>query len=363
MNEHMFKSVQIKNIFTDLGPSINFMDMNVMPYYQVATTMHKLGLACTNGTLNNPVFQRFLASGAKFDLIILDIFLSEAFYGLGHHFNAPMIGLSTFGASKWTTDLVGTPLFPSYVPHTFTGYSDRMSFFERLRNSAIYWFDDIIMPISYYHIQERMYKQHFPGANKPSFTELKKNISLVLLNSHFTLGFPRPYAPNMIEVGGLHISQDVKPLPNDLQTFLDGATNGAIYFSMGSNVKSAMFTPEKLSSIVNVFQRFSNIRILLKGEEADLPKLPGHILVRSWFPQEAILAHPNVKAFVTHGGLLSTTETIHFGIPIIGIPLFGDQCLNMAYAERAGFGIKIDLNDLNEARLYSAVDDILNNTK
>lgn len=40
-----------------------------------------------------------------------------------------------------------------------------------------------------------------------------------------------------------------KPLPNDLKTFLDGAKDGAIYFSLGSNLQSAQL-PTKL---INIF--------------------------------------------------------------------------------------------------------------
>lgn len=77
-------------------------------------TMFDYGIVMTNITLSHPRFQRFLQSDAEFDVIVMDIVTSEALVGLGHHFKAPAI---VFAASKWTTDLVGSPniLYAAYV--------------------------------------------------------------------------------------------------------------------------------------------------------------------------------------------------------------------------------------------------------
>lgn len=72
------------------------------------TEIYEMGITITNYTLNHPATMKLLASGEKFDLIIVECFISEALFGIGQHFNAPVIALSTFGASKWTTDLVGS---------------------------------------------------------------------------------------------------------------------------------------------------------------------------------------------------------------------------------------------------------------
>lgn len=74
------------------------------------------------------------------------------------------------------------------------------------------------------------------------------------------------------------------------------------------------------------------------------------------------LAHPNVVLFITHGGLLSMTESIHFGIPIIAIPIFGDQFMNAERAVKKGFAKKVDLNLLMADNLKEAIKDMLRNT-
>jgi glucuronosyltransferase len=58
--------------------------------------------------------------------------------------------------------------------------------------------------------------------------------------------------------------------------------------------------------------------------------------VRSWLPQQDILAHKNVKVFVTHGGLFSLLEGLHYGTKMVGLPLATDQFANMGRAKVGG---------------------------
>jgi len=67
------------------------------------------------------------------------------------------------------------------------------------------------------------------------------------------------------------------------------------------------------------------------------------------------LGHPNCKLFITHGGLGGTTEAIYHGVPMVGIPMFGDQPLNMGKAEKAGYALAIDYSDVSEETLYKAI--------
>lgn len=73
----------------------------------------------------------------------------------------------------------------------------------------------------------------------------------------------------------------------------------------------------------------------------------------------SISAHPNTILFITHGGGLSTTETIHFGKPIIGIPVFGDQFNNIVRAVKKGFAKKVDLSYSLVEDLEESINDVL----
>lgn len=46
----------------------------------------------------------------------------------------------------------------------------------------------------------------------------------------------------------------------------------------------------------------------------------------TWLPPLIdLLAHPKMKLLMTHGGLYSNQETVWNGVPLIGLPIFGDQ--------------------------------------
>lgn len=333
--------------------------------WNLMSALFDFGIMFTNATLNHPRFVEFLHSDAQYDVVIVEVFLSEALLALGHHFNAPVIGVSTFGASKWTTDLVGTPIIPSYIPHTFNGLSDRMTFAERATNLLYYWYEAIAISTLYTPRQQDLLDKYFPGENVPTIEELKRNVSLVLLNTHVTLGVPRPYAPNMIEVGGMHIDRDVKPLPANLKKFLDEAKDGAIFFSLGSNVRFSAMPAESKAAVLNAFQEYPNMRLLMKLDVNAL--VPSHkasdVLILSWVPQQSVLAHPNVKLFVTHGGLLSTMESIYFGKPVVGIPIFGDQHLNMKLATLAGYGESLPYEGFTEIKFKETLHKVLSNPR
>lgn len=74
-------------------------------------------------------------------------------------------------------------------------------------------------------------------------------------------------------------------------------------------------------------------------------------------------AHPNTKAFISHGGLLGTIEAVYHGVPIIGIPIFGDQHNNIKRATDHGFALGISLDDITEESFSYVLDQILNNPR
>lgn len=70
-----------------------------------------------------------------------------------------------------------------------------------------------------------------------------------------------------------------------------------------------------------------------------------------------------MKGFITHGGLLSITEAVYYGVPFVGFPGFGDQHYNLINAARRGIGIKLDLNELTEENFEKAIRAILENAR
>lgn len=335
-------------------------DQNI---YDKISVLHEMGLFITNFTLYHPRITEFLARpDQQFDLVICEYFLNEAMLGFGQHFGAPVIAFSTFGASPMTIDMVGSPAPLSYIPYFMLPLTNKMTFAERLENTLATALDYLLY-IGHLQRQEQIYEDVFPGRIKPKFDAVRKNVSLVLLNQHFSTSFPVPYVPNMVDVGGIHINRaEAKPLPDKMRQFVEEATHGVVYFSMGSNIQSANLPVKTRDALLEAFAKLKQ-RVLWKWEVPDLPGKPDNVLISSWFPQDDILAHPNVRLFITHGGLLSTMESIYHGVPVIGIPIFGDQTLNMKRAANAGFGLMINFKNLTETSISWALNEILENDK
>lgn len=101
----------------------------------------------------------------------------------------------------------------------------------------------------------------------------------------------------------------------------------------------------------------------MKWESDNLEGKPDNVLIGKWLPQDDILAHKNVKLFISHGGLGSAVESKYHGVPIVGIPLFGDQESNVELIMKEGWAVKVDLATLSEESLYNGISEVLNNPK
>ncbi|XP_062549713.1 UDP-glycosyltransferase UGT5-like [Armigeres subalbatus] len=316
------------------------------------------GLADTtcNFVLKHPKVASLMKSDQQFDAVIVESFMTESIYGLAQHFNAPLIVFSTLGSNLWTNGLVGASAPFSTVAHLMLGLTDQMNFWERMLNTVVGISEQIYYEAVYLRRQKRFYDEAFPQASM-SFEQQLKNTSLVLLNQHFAIGSARSYPPNMVEVGGIHIRK-IQPLPEDLKQFLDEAPFGVIYFCMGSHIQSKHFPRNKRDIFLKVFSKLKQ-KVLWKYEDSSIQDVPRNVLIRSWMPQNDILAHPNVKMFITHGGLLGTMEALYHGKPIIGIPIFGDQLMNVEKAVRSGYGLQLDYEAISETNVERVIGTLL----
>ena len=65
--------------------------------------------------------------------------------------------------------------------------------------------------------------------------------------------------------------------------------------------------------------------------------------------------HPKVKLFITQGGLQSTDEAITAGVPLIGLPMLGDQWFNVEKYVHFKIGVQLDLETLTEEQFSNAI--------
>ena len=61
--------------------------------------------------------------------------------------------------------------------------------------------------------------------------------------------------------------------------------------------------------------------------------------------------YPEVDLVISHGGNNTVTETLHFGKPLIILPLFWDQYENAQRIDELGFGVRLDAYGFTDAEL------------
>lgn len=162
---------------------------------------------------------------------------------------------------------------------------------------------------------------------------------------------------NVVEIGGIHIKSKRKTLPQDLQDILDNAEHGVVYVSWGSIINSRGMSLDKQKEIVNAFKSLPQT-VLWKWQNNTLTATAKNVHIRSWLPQIDILCHPNVKVFMSHGGMMGVNEGVYCGTPIIVTPFYGDQYLNGAALVYRGMAKILHYNQLTEDNIVDAIQQV-----
>ncbi|KAH8263753.1 hypothetical protein KR044_013417, partial [Drosophila immigrans] len=301
----------------------------------------------------------------KYDLLVLGYLINDFHLGIAAKLQVPVI-LSWVGLPlAFVDDSVGNIYDPAYVPIvslvTDTN-TQSTGLWWRMRNFCT-WMMLKTAGLGFEFAMTLYYNQAFGNdSSMPSYDEVKQRVSLLFYNYHsHSEGPVRPTVPQSIEIGGIQIKEQPDPLPKELAEILDNASDGAIFFSLGTNVKSTFFEPQVIETIYNVLSR-QPLRVIWKWDD-QVPR-PGNapnIYFHNWLPQDDILAHPNTKLFITHAGKGGVAEAQYHGVPMLALPVFGDQPGNAQQMVNAGFGISMDLLKLTEESLEKGIDEVINN--
>jgi MGT family glycosyltransferase len=138
-------------------------------------------------------------------------------------------------------------------------------------------------------------------------------------------------------------------VPKDLEG--DG---GLIYLSLGSLGAADVTLMQRL---IDLLATTRHRVVVSMGPRADQLKLAANMTGAAMVPQTSII--PLVDLVITHGGNNTTTETLHFGKPMIVLPLFWDQYDNAQRVAELGFGRRLPTYSFSDAEFLGAVDELL----
>lgn len=150
----------------------------------------------------------------NFDLLIVEWGMAPCVYPLYLRSNKSMMGILSLSMGAESHVAIGSTSNFAFVPELFFPYTDHMTFPQRLRNgifhSLVFLYAQVVM-----WDQDAVVKKYF-GEDTPSLSDIRKDVALVLTNTHPTVFYPRPMAQNVIPIGGppFHLEgRAVQPLP------------------------------------------------------------------------------------------------------------------------------------------------------
>uniref|UniRef100_A0A3Q2LG39 UDP-glucuronosyltransferase n=1 Tax=Equus caballus TaxID=9796 RepID=A0A3Q2LG39_HORSE len=246
------------------------------------------------------------------------------------------------------------PGAPSYVSRFLSGFSDAMSFTERVWNHIFY-------------LEEYLFCRYFirtvlefaSEIFQKTVTEydLFSHTSIWLLRTDFVFDYPKPVMPNVIFIGGINCHQG-KPLTKEFEAYVNASgEHGIVVFSLGSMVseipeKKAMEIADALGKIPQT--------VLWRYTGTPPPNLSKNTILVKWLPQNDLLGHPKTRAFITHSGSHGVYEGICNGVPMVMMPLFGDQMDNAKRMETRGAGVSLNVLEMTSDDLANALKTVIN---
>ncbi|XP_075986012.1 UDP-glucosyltransferase 2-like [Anticarsia gemmatalis] len=302
--------------------------------------------------LKTPEVQRLIKE-ETFDLLFLEAWPGLTL-ALSHVFKAPVIQIASFGFLNDNVDTMGASWHPFLYPDANSHKLYNMTKWEKMEVLWDFYMVENFMN-SVREAEDAMAKKLF-GPHVPAIEELKNNVDMMFLNIH-PIWENRPVPSSVIYMWGIH-QRPVKELPKDLKTYLDSSKNGVIYMSLGTNVRPSILPPERIQMMVKVFSELP-YDVIWKWDKDELPGRSENIRIFKWLPQSDLLRHPKIKLYIMQGGLQSTDEAISAGVPLVAIPIWGDQWYNAEKYVYHKIGVKLDLTTFQEDEFRNAIKTVI----
>ncbi|KAH9514633.1 hypothetical protein Btru_023143 [Bulinus truncatus] len=245
------------------------------------------------------------------------------------------------------------PFSPASDPLFFEQVNKRKSFFERVQAvimSAMFMYFDIFS-------DSDIVSRYAPERPYATIKEIALKAEIFIAETDHILDFPRPALPNTRLVGGSSAGE-ARPLTGSLKTFVEKSINGIAVVSFGSgdmNVPTDIITKMKEAFIK------TGIHFVWKINWTS--DQPDKILTLNWIPQNDLLGHQNTKLFISHCGKNGQYEALHHGVPILCLPIYGDQFYNANRVSTKEFGLHVDIRKTTADELANQITRVTSDPK
>ena len=190
---------------------------------------------------------------------------------------------------------------------------------------------------------------------------------IIFVRDHPAFSFPYLSPPNTFYLGASHLEDyPIKPLPDVYVQFFENCPyDHVVFMSFGTYLEDI----RKFPKIYDILSSLNNMPlcVVLKSSlnlSDQLSISPKKILEEAWVPQKSLLHSGKISFFISHCGNNGRIESIFYNVPLLCIPLFGDQYHNARLVARNEFGLYITKERLDTITFTQAVENMIqNNTK
>ncbi|XP_022115659.2 UDP-glycosyltransferase UGT5-like [Pieris rapae] len=350
------------NVGTESGPfwdEYKKLMTDTDDYYSRLKDINEFSLKLAIAQLKSKAMSSlFINPNVKFELVITEADV-PLLYAIAEKYDAPHVSITTSIGKVHQYESKGTPIHPLLYPdanvlnyRNLTGWQKIVEFYRHYQTRNEYYYNHL--PLS-----EIAAKKMF-GLKRP-LIEVEYDIDILLIAANPTLIGNRPTVPAISFVDRLHIKPGF-PLQQGLKEILDSATKGVVYFSIGALQEPEHLSTNILQTLTDVFRELPFV-VLWKIGNTTMINRPDNVITNFWFPQQEILAHPNVKAFITHGGARSLEEALFYEVPIIGLPILRSHKVFISEITRHGAGEILDIQSLETETTKKIISDVATNEK
>ena len=294
----------------------------------------------------------------NFDLVVMDGHIGlPCMYTIPYKFDIPYITLHAFQTMSWAA---GVSALPSTEPDIMMEMSNRMTFWERMKNLKA-WISTLNNPLLELYDQYIL-QTYAPEKPLKKFYEIVQGSEMFLLNYEiFCLDYPRMSAPNYQFLGPA-TPNPAKPLSKEIDEFVQGAEHGLVIMTVGSFEAWQQTWTVIYEKMFDAFARLKQRVIVQYSLDNNVENVPENVLVLKWLPQNDLLGHPKTRLFICHGGNNGQNEAVYHGVPMLVIPIAADQPSNGLRVHVHGYGKYIrDKETVTSDQVFEMMQEILYN--
>ena len=190
-----------------------------------------------------------------------------------------------------------------------------------------------------------------PALEPGQFIHSSDQLNLYLYPAELDYPRRRPLDPTWQRLeSSVRATDDPWTVPDEIA---EGA-GALIYLSLGSLGSGDVPLMKRL---VEVLAETPHRYVVSKGPQHGEYDLAENMAGAEFLPQASVLEQ--VDLVITHGGNNTTTEAIHFGKPMIVLPIFWDQHDNAQRVDETGFGVRLATYEFEADELAVAIDRLL----